>query len=114
MRNGCGGSTAPPQPKSRRSRASEQITADALPRSRALGAELVHAVRNEWAVTLLDILQRRCMIGLRADFGLQAAPAAADWLCRLGLWDRARAAQEVADYREYARRSRARDVQQVT
>ena len=91
-----------------------EITADALPRSCALGAELVHAVRNEWAVTLLDILQRRCMIGLRADFGLQAAPAAADWLCRLGLWDRARAAQEVADYREYARRSRARDVQQVT
>jgi glycerol-3-phosphate dehydrogenase len=91
-----------------------EITADALPRSRALGAELVHAVRNEWAVTLLDILQRRCMIGLRADFGLQAAPAAADWLCRLGIWDRARAAQEVADYREYARRSRARDVPQVT
>jgi glycerol-3-phosphate dehydrogenase len=86
-----------------------EITADAMPRSRALVAELVHAIRDEWAVTLLDILQRRCMIGLGADFGLHAAPVAADWLCRLGLWDRQRADQEVADYLEYARRARARD-----
>ena len=39
-----------------------------------LTAELVHALTNEWAVTLEDLLQRRCMAGLDADFGLRAAP----------------------------------------
>ncbi len=42
--------------------------------SDVLTAELVHALTNEWAVTLEDLLQRRCMAGLDADFGLRAAP----------------------------------------
>jgi glycerol-3-phosphate dehydrogenase len=67
-----------------------------------LTAELVHALTKEWAVTLEDLLQRRCMAGLDADFGLRAAPAAAAALTRLGIWDSARAAQELAAYRELA------------
>ncbi len=67
-----------------------------------LAAELVHALDAEWAVTLTDILQRRTMLGLRADFGLGIAPLAAEWLVRLGYWDRARAEQELAAYRAYA------------
>jgi glycerol-3-phosphate dehydrogenase len=70
--------------------------------SEVLTAELVHALTKEWAVTLEDLLQRRCMAGLDADFGLRAAPAAAAALTRLGLWDAARAAHEVAAYRELA------------
>jgi glycerol-3-phosphate dehydrogenase len=69
-----------------------------------LVAELVHAIEREWARTLADILQRRCMAGLDADFGLGVAPAAAAALERLGLWDRARAAEELAAYRALAAR----------
>jgi glycerol-3-phosphate dehydrogenase len=73
-----------------------------------LVAELVYALQSEWAVTLVDILQRRCMAGLDADFGLRTAPAACAALCRLGIWDSTRAAEELASYREYAARCRAR------
>jgi glycerol-3-phosphate dehydrogenase len=69
-----------------------------------LAAELVHALTNEWAVTLEDLLQRRCMAGLDADFGLGTAPAAAAALPRLGIWDGARAAGELAAYGELAAR----------
>jgi glycerol-3-phosphate dehydrogenase len=73
-----------------------------------LVAELVHALEAEWATTLVDILQRRCMAGLAADFGLAVAPAAAEWLRRLGFWDGARVEQELDHYRGYARRFRPR------
>jgi glycerol-3-phosphate dehydrogenase len=69
-----------------------------------LTAELVHAVDKEWAVTLADILQRRCMVGLNRDFGLGAASAVADALVRLRVWDSARAAHDLAEYRELAAR----------
>jgi glycerol-3-phosphate dehydrogenase len=76
--------------------------------SDVLTAELVHGVTNELAVTLVDCLQRRCMAGLDADFGLRAAPAAAAAMTRLGIWDSARAAHELAAYRELAARHGAR------
>jgi glycerol-3-phosphate dehydrogenase len=72
-----------------------------------LAAELVHALEHEWAVTLEDLLQRRSMVGLRADFGLGAATGAANALQRLGLWDSARVAEELAAYRALAARHRA-------
>jgi len=69
-----------------------------------LTAELVYALTTEWAESLDDLLQRRCMAGLGADFGVRAAPAAAGALVRLGIWDAARAAHELAGYRELATR----------
>jgi len=69
-----------------------------------LTAELVYALTTEWAESLEDLLQRRCMAGLGADFGVRAAPAAAGALVRLGIWDAARAAHELAGYRELATR----------
>jgi glycerol-3-phosphate dehydrogenase len=72
--------------------------------SKFLVAELVYAVREEWASSLADILLRRCMAGLGADRGLDSASAAADWLMRLGLWDRARADNEIESYRALIRR----------
>ncbi len=75
---------------------------DAL--SGVLTAELVHAIEGEWAVTLEDLLQRRCMAGLGGDFGLRAAPGAAAALVRLGIWDSARAERELTSYRDLARR----------
>jgi len=75
-----------------------------LPGGDVLTAELVYGLKTEWAQTLEDLLQRRCMAGLATDFGLRAAPAAAAALERLGLWDAARAGRELADYRELAAR----------
>jgi glycerol-3-phosphate dehydrogenase len=69
-----------------------------------LVAELVHAIEREHALTLEDILQRRTMAGLQPDFGRRSAPLAADWLVRLGFWDKARAAEELTAYRRFARR----------
>src|SRR5262249_29221676 len=66
--------------------------------SSVLVAELVHANEAEWSSTLDDFLQRRCMAGLDADFGLGAADSAARWLVRLGIADAARAESELADY----------------
>ena len=66
--------------------------------------ELVHALEAERARTLVDILRRRTMSGLAADLGRRDAPLAADRLVRLTIWDRARAAAEIAVYRESLRR----------
>jgi glycerol-3-phosphate dehydrogenase len=69
-----------------------------------LVVELVHATEHELAQGLVDLLQRRTMIGLDADLGRRSALPAADWLSRLGIWDRAKAAQEVVAYAEHTRR----------
>jgi glycerol-3-phosphate dehydrogenase len=74
------------------------------PTAGTLVAELVYAVREEWASSLADILLRRSMAGLGTECGLDVAPAAADWLVRLGIWDRARGAHEVEAYRVLVRR----------
>jgi glycerol-3-phosphate dehydrogenase len=74
------------------------------PAGSPLVAELVYAVREEWASSLADIFLRRCMAGLDADRGLDAAPAAADWLARLGVWDKSRAEEELESYRALVRR----------
>jgi len=69
--------------------------------------ELVHAMESEWAESLIDLLQRRTMLGLGADFGSGEAPLAAAALVELGIWDDARAADELAAYRRFAARHRA-------
>jgi glycerol-3-phosphate dehydrogenase len=72
--------------------------------SSVLVAELAHSWNAEWASTLDDFLQRRCMAGLDADFGLGAAESAASWIVRLGIADAARAKSELEDYRALAAR----------
>ncbi|MEO8465423.1 MAG: glycerol-3-phosphate dehydrogenase/oxidase [Gammaproteobacteria bacterium] len=74
--------------------------------SGVLAAELIYALEREWAVTLDDLLQRRCMAGLGADFGLGTARGAAAALVRLGIWDAASAAAELDAYHALAVRHR--------
>ena len=74
------------------------------PGSRVLVAEMQRAYALEWATNLVDVMQRRCMAGLGADFGLASVDAAAAWLVRLGLADRAQAQAQAAHYRSWARR----------
>jgi len=66
--------------------------------------ELVHGLTREHAGTLGDLLLRRTMAGLDRDLGRRQSPLAADWLVRLGFWDKARAAEELAAYGASLRR----------
>lgn len=66
--------------------------------SGALGAEVVFAVREEFAVTLGDILLRRSMVGLGPDLGRTAVPAALRVAKRHLGWDDARCRAEEAAY----------------
>lgn len=100
--------TAPGRDAAAAGGAAAELSAATGVGERTLVAELVHALEREWAVTLIDILQRRCMRGLDADFGLRAAPLAAQALRRLGLWHAARARAELEAYRELARAAQAR------
>lgn len=79
-----------------------ELAQPTVPGARALRVELVHAFEAEWATTLIDVLQRRVMLGLDADFGLGEAGAAARALVELGIWSDRRAAQELDAYRRYA------------
>ena len=74
------------------------------PHSGAIAAEMIVAFRDEYARTLTDFLQRRCMAGLSQDFGLSAAGAATAVAGEYLGWDAARQRQELEDYRKYARR----------
>uniref|UniRef100_UPI0031451166 glycerol-3-phosphate dehydrogenase C-terminal domain-containing protein n=1 Tax=Nesterenkonia sp. YGD6 TaxID=2901231 RepID=UPI0031451166 len=70
----------------------------------AIAAEVVHAVRNEGAVTLEDIVLRRTLIGINGDVGLSAAPAAADVLVAVGEWTAPYAEAQTTAYRVAVKR----------
>jgi glycerol-3-phosphate dehydrogenase len=81
-----------------RDRAAAELLQRIGPECELLVAELVHAMEAEFATTLGDLMLRRTMAGLDADLGRRQAPIVADWLVRLGYWDKSRAAAELADY----------------
>ncbi|WP_334172760.1 glycerol-3-phosphate dehydrogenase [Sinomonas sp.] len=70
----------------------------------AIAAELVFAVRHEFARTLTDVLARRMLLAFEPDHGNAVAEAAAEILgARLG-WDAQRQGSEVAEYRQWLTR----------
>ncbi|MFI7481501.1 glycerol-3-phosphate dehydrogenase [Kocuria sp. M1R5S2] len=70
----------------------------------ALAAELVFAVRHEFARTLTDVLARRVLLAFEPGHGLEVAERAAALLGeRLG-WDEERQAAELAEYRRWLTR----------
>ena len=75
-----------------------------------LGAEVVHALSNEGAETLADVLMRRTMIGLGPSVGLGPDRAVAELAMRHCGWDESRAGREVAAFRGYVERYRPRSV----
>jgi glycerol-3-phosphate dehydrogenase len=76
------------------------------PQSEVLVAELEYAFASQWALTITDFLQRRCMSGLGADRGLRDADYAASWLVRLGRLERDEALGQLDSYRNWLRRHR--------
>src|SRR5262249_55731007 len=69
------------------------------PHHRGLAAEVVHAVRAEWARTLGDVLLRRTMLGIAACQGLDCVEQIAERVGALLGWDAARRQDEIARYR---------------
>jgi glycerol-3-phosphate dehydrogenase len=70
----------------------------------AIAAEVLHAVRNEGALTLEDVLVRRMAVALNGDVGLTAAPAVAQILVAHAGWTPQRAASQLDLYRSGMRR----------
>ena len=67
----------------------------------AIGAELVFAVRKEFAVTLADVLARRLLLAFAPGHALESIDAIAATLGdRLG-WDETRRAAEIAGYKDW-------------
>ena len=63
------------------------------------GADVVHAIRHEMAVTLADVVFRRTGLGSAGDPGDPALRAAAGVASRELAWDEARVERELADVR---------------
>lgn len=70
----------------------------------AIAAEAVHAVRNEGAHTLEDVILRRMAVGVNRDVGLTAAPAIAAVLVAHAGWSREHADAQLDRYRVAVRR----------
>ncbi|HEY5883256.1 MAG TPA: glycerol-3-phosphate dehydrogenase C-terminal domain-containing protein, partial [Pyrinomonadaceae bacterium] len=71
----------------------------------ATAAEIVHAFRNEMAVTLSDCLLRRTMVGFNSRCGLNAVEAAADVARRYLGWTDDRCKREIEAYRKVVEES---------
>jgi len=69
-----------------------------VPGQGVIGAEVVFAVREEFAATLGDVLLRRCMAGLGADLGRAAVPGALRLAATHVGWSDARCRTEEAAY----------------
>jgi glycerol-3-phosphate dehydrogenase len=82
----------------RRAEKEPALTARLHPQAPDILAQLVHAVDQEWAMTLSDFLLRRTSLGLAGDQARQQAPAIARQMGRLLGWDRTVEEQQLADY----------------
>ena len=74
------------------------LAAPLCPHHEGVAAEIVHAVRNEWARTIGDALLRRTALGLAPCQGLDCIDVIAQLMGRLLGWDAERIKSEVAAY----------------
>jgi glycerol-3-phosphate dehydrogenase len=68
------------------------------PHHQGVAAEVTHAVRNEWAMTIGDVMLRRTALGLGRCQGLDCLDAVAEMMGRLLGWDAERRKNEVDAY----------------
>jgi glycerol-3-phosphate dehydrogenase len=71
-----------------------------------IAAEVVFALRQEFAVNLTDIVHRRLMIGLSADQGLSISDEIAEVAGRESNWSSSEQERQLAELREYNARLR--------
>lgn len=68
------------------------------PAAGAIAAEIVFVVREEFALTLTDVMARRVLLAFESTHGRDAVPAAVALMAECLGWDAQRTAQEVAGY----------------
>lgn len=73
-----------------------------LPGTTALAAEVVLALREEYAVTLTDVVARRLLLDREHDLARPAAPAVAALCAEFGGWSTDRTSAELAAYEAWA------------
>jgi glycerol-3-phosphate dehydrogenase len=66
-----------------------------------LAAEVVHAIRNECAKTLIDIVYRRMMVGLMPDQGAAMSPELARIAAQYLRWDAVEASRQLVALETY-------------
>jgi glycerol-3-phosphate dehydrogenase len=64
-------------------------------------AQIVFAVRSEYAKTLVDILHRRTMLAMQTDYGWGILPIVTDVLQQHCNWTTAQCDQEIAAYQQF-------------
>ncbi|HEY9325892.1 MAG TPA: glycerol-3-phosphate dehydrogenase C-terminal domain-containing protein, partial [Candidatus Limnocylindria bacterium] len=74
------------------------LAAPLCPHHKGVAAEIVHAVRSEWARSIGDALLRRTALGLAPCQGLDCVDVVAQLMARLLGWDAERTKSEVAAY----------------
>ena len=74
------------------------------PATGALEAEILLAVRQEFAKTLTDVLARRMLLAFEPGHGLDVVERAAAVMGAEAGWDEARQGAEVRGYREWLER----------
>lgn len=74
------------------------------PATGAIGAELVFAVRHEFACSLTDVLARRMLLAFQPGHGREVAERAAAVLGELLGWEAERRTRELAEYDEWLTR----------
>ncbi len=67
----------------------------------AIGAEMVFAMRHEFAASLADVMARRVLLAFAPGHGLESLNAIADLLARSFNWDAARKAAEIRGYEQW-------------
>ena len=80
-------------------RADRSLASPLCPHHQGMEAEIVHAVQNEWARTLGDVLLRRNALGLSACQALDCVESVADRMGAMLGWDPDQKRKEIEGYR---------------
>ncbi len=71
-----------------------------------LAAEVTFSIQDEMAVSLIDIMYRRMMVGLNADQGMSMVEDIASIAARVADWDKSERVRQLKALQEYAARFR--------
>ena len=75
----------------------EQIT----PQTRDIKAQVVYAVKSEYAETLVDITRRRTSLAMKANYALDLLPVLTETLTRYCGWSQEKCHQQLEFYRNF-------------
>ena len=89
------------------------LAAQIIPELPDIKAQVVYAVRHEYAHTLVDIARRRTTIAMKAHYGLEALPVLLDTLKTYAGWDDYKCATAHENYMSYMKNNCIPDFDEV-